>query len=82
MKFSVHTGPAILPVRFGSESNMDTSLRDVALPPKADIRRCQWHVRAYQLTAEMIFQSGADDLLAVEQILRPDESHHRIDQHR
>ena len=40
------------------------------------------HRQAQQLAAEMIFQPGADDLLAVIQIFGPDEADDRIDQQR
>ena len=40
------------------------------------------HRHAQQLAAEMIFQSGADDLLAVIKIFRADEADHGVDQQR
>ena len=40
------------------------------------------HRHAHQLAAEMILQPGAGDLLAVEQIFRPDEADHGVDQQR
>ena len=40
------------------------------------------HGQAQQLAAKMILQSGADNLLAVVQILRTDEAHDGIHQHR
>ena len=39
------------------------------------------HGQAEQLAAEMIFEAGAGDLLAVVQIFRPDEADHGVDQH-
>src|ERR1700721_636875 len=40
------------------------------------------HRHAEQFSAEMIFQPGADDLLAVVKIFRADEADHGIDQQR
>src|SRR5712691_13042045 len=40
------------------------------------------HRHAHELAAEMILQSGARDLLAVEQIFRPDKADDRVDQQR
>ena len=40
------------------------------------------HRQAEQLAAEMIFESGADDLLAIVQILRADKADHGIHQQR
>src|SRR5262249_39018842 len=38
--------------------------------------------QAEELAAEMILEPGADDLLAVVEIFRPDEAHHGVDQER
>ena len=35
-----------------------------------------------KLAAEMVLEPRADDLLAIEQILRPDEADHRVDEQR
>jgi hypothetical protein len=40
------------------------------------------HGQAQEFAAEMVFQTGADDLLAVVQIFGADETHHRIHQQR
>ena len=40
------------------------------------------HRQAQQLAAEMVFQAGAGDLLAVVEIFRPDETDHGVDQQR
>ena len=40
------------------------------------------HGQAQQLAHEMIFQPGTDDLALVEEVLRPDEAHHAVDQER
>ena len=40
------------------------------------------HRHAHQLAAEVVLQPGANDLLAVIQVLRPDETDHAVDQQR
>jgi hypothetical protein len=40
------------------------------------------HRHAEQLAAEVVFEPGADDLLAVVQVFRADEADHRVDQQR
>ena len=40
------------------------------------------HGQAQQLAHEMIFQPGTDDLALVEEVLRPDEADHAVDQER
>jgi hypothetical protein len=38
------------------------------------------HGQAQQLAAEVVLQPGADDLLAVVEVFRPDEADHRVHQ--
>src|SRR5438309_11427757 len=40
------------------------------------------HGQTQQFSHEVIFQSGANDLALVVEILRPDESHHAVDEKR
>ena len=40
------------------------------------------HRQAHELAAEMILEPGANDLLPVVEIFRPDEAHHGVDQER
>ena len=40
------------------------------------------HGKAQKFAAEVIFETGADNFLAVEEVLGSDKPHDRIDQHR